>query len=248
LRDKVAIVTGGGRGIGKAISLKLAAEGAKVAVADLDEQSATATAEWIRKQHGEAKAVKVDVTRLRDVETMADQVQKTYSRIDVLVNNAGWDKVEPFLNNSPEDWDKVIAINLKGVIHTSRMVLPIMIDQGYGKVVNIGSDAGRVGSSGEAVYSATKGGIIAFSKTMAREMAKYRINVNVVCPGPANTQLFQKVAEDNPKLGSALERAIPFRRLAEPEDVANAVCYFASDEAAYVTGQTLSVSGGLTMV
>lgn len=247
LLDKVAIVTGGGRGIGEAISQKLAKEGAKVAVADLDEQSAAETAESIRKQNGEAIPVKVDVTNLARVEAIVEQVQKTYGRIDVLVNNAGWDKVEPFLKNSPEDWDKVISINLKGVIHTTRAVLPIMIDQGYGKVVNIGSDAGRVGSSGEAVYSATKGGIIAFSKTMAREMAKHQINVNVVCPGPANTQLFQKVVEDNPKLGSALERAIPFRRLAEPADIANAVCYFASDEASYVTGQTLSVSGGLTM-
>lgn len=247
LNGKAAIVTGGGRGIGQAIAIKLASEGARVAVADLDEQSAEETAQTIRNEGGEAFAVKADVTSLADVEAMAATVRHNFGRIDVLVNNAGWDKVEPFLDNTPSDWEKVIAINLKGVIHTSKCVLPMMIDQGSGKVVNIGSDAGRVGSTGEAVYSATKGGIIAFSKTLAREMAKHQINVNVVCPGPANTPLFQKVVKDNPKLGKALEKAIPFRRLAEPEDIANAVCFFASDEADYVTGQTLSVSGGLTM-
>ncbi|HEX7063700.1 MAG TPA: SDR family NAD(P)-dependent oxidoreductase [Bacillales bacterium] len=248
LEEKVVLVTGGGRGIGEAIARKLASEGAKVAVTDLDGQSAARTAETIRERGGEALAVKVDVTDLVSVETMIEEVQEKFKRIDILVNNAGWDKVEPFLKNVPEDWEKVIEINLKGVIHTCKTVLPLMIENGYGKVVNIGSDAGRVGSTGEAVYSATKGGIIAFSKTLAREMAKHRINVNVVCPGPAKTPLFQKVVDDNPKLGTALERAIPFRRLAEPEDIANAVCFFASDEASYVTGQTLSVSGGLTMV
>lgn len=248
LKDKTAIVTGGGRGIGEAIAKKLAAEGAKVAVADLDEQSAEGIVKDIRKQGGEALAVKADVTDLASVAAMAEKVRGKFGSIDILVNNAGWDKVEPFLKNDPEDWDKVIGINLKGVIHTSKTVLPIMIEHGHGKIVNIGSDAGRVGSTGEAVYSATKGGIIAFSKTLAREMAKHRINVNVVCPGPAKTPLFQKVVDDNPKLGTALEKAIPFRRLAEPEDIANAVCFFASDEASYVTGQTLSVSGGLTMV
>lgn len=247
LQGSAAIVTGGGRGIGEAIAIKLASEGAKVAVADLDEQSAAATAEAICARGGEAFAVKADVTDLSAVEAMAAKVREQFGRIDVLVNNAGWDKVEPFLDNSPADWDKVIGINLKGVIHTSKTVLPIMIEQGCGKMVNIGSDAGRVGSTGEAVYSATKGGIIAFSKTLAREMARHRINVNVVCPGPANTPLFQKVVKENPRLGKALEKAIPFRRLAEPEDIANAVCFFASEEAAYVTGQTLSVSGGLTM-
>ncbi|HET7579493.1 MAG TPA: SDR family NAD(P)-dependent oxidoreductase [Bacillales bacterium] len=247
LQDRTAIVTGSGRGIGKAIAMKLAAEGAKVAVADIDEESASATAAEIREQGSEALAVKADVTDLAAVEAMIEKVHKAFGRIDVLVNNAGWDKVEPFLKNSPDDWDRVISINLKGVIHMSRTVLPLMIENGYGKIVNIGSDAGRVGSTGEAVYSATKGGIIAFSKTIAREMAKHHINVNVVCPGPAKTALFQKVVKDNPKLGTALEKAIPFRRLAEPDDIANAVCFFASDEASYVTGQTLSVSGGLTM-
>lgn len=247
LRDQSVIVTGGGQGIGAAISQKLAAEGAKVAVADINENNAKKLAETIASTGGRALGIKMDVTQRSDVEQMVKHVQNTFGRIDVLVNNAGWDKVEPFLENREEDWEKVIAVNLKGVLYTCRTVLPVMIAQGAGKIVNIGSDAGRVGSTGEAVYSATKGGIIAFSKTIAREMARHKINVNVVSPGPAKTPLFQTVIEDNPKLSQALERAIPFRRLADPEDIANAVCYFASTEADYVTGQTLSVSGGLTM-
>jgi len=248
LKDKVCIVTGGGRGIGEAICKKLAREGAKVVVADLLLDHAQATAGAIQQDGGTAMAIKVDVTILEEVERMVQQTKQTFGRIDVLVNNAGWDKVEPFLDSTEETWDKVLAINLKGVFYTCKTVLPIMIEQAYGKVINIGSDAGRVGSSGEAVYAAAKGGVIAFSKTLAREMARHKINVNVVCPGPADTPLFQEISSYNPKIAGALERAIPLRRLAQPEDIAHAVCYFASDEAAYVTGQTLSVSGGLTMV
>lgn len=248
LKDKVCIVTGGARGIGEAICKKLAREGAKVVVADLLLDHAQATADAIQQDGGNAMAIKVDVTILEEVERMVQQTKQTFGRIDVLVNNAGWDKVEPFLDSTEETWDRVLAINLKGVFYTCKTVLPIMIEQAYGKVVNIGSDAGRVGSSGEAVYAAAKGGVIAFSKTLAREMARHKINVNVVCPGPADTPLFQEISSYNPKIAGALERAIPLRRLAQPEDIAHAVCYFASDEAAYVTGQTLSVSGGLTMV
>lgn len=244
LRNRTAIVTGAGRGIGEAIAKKFASEGANVVVADLDKAAAEICAKAIG---GPSIAIKADVSNQGEVEALVKKVYETYGRIDLLVNNAGWEKIGPFLESVSEDWDKVIKINLKGVIHTCKEVLPIMVEQGYGKIVNIGSDAGRVGSTGEAVYSATKGGVIAFSKTLAREMAKHRINVNVVCPGPAKTPLFQKVVEENPKLGNSLEKAIPFRRLAEPADIANAVCFFASDEAAYVTGQTLSVSGGLTM-
>lgn len=247
IKDKVVIVTGGGRGIGEAICTKLASEGAKVVVTDISLETAKVTAEKIISSGGEAIAIKTDVTQLSDVTSMVKQAKEKYEKIDVLVNNAGWDKIEPFLQNGEETWDKVIAINLRGVFNTCYSVLPIMIEQGFGKVINIGSDAGRVGSTGEAVYSAAKGGVIAFSKTIAREMARHKINVNVVCPGPANTPLFQEIVKDNPKISTALEKAIPFRRLAEPEDIANAVCYFSSDEASFVTGQTLSVSGGLTM-
>ena len=161
-----------------------------------------------------------------------------------MVNNAGWDKIEPFMESTEDTWDKVIAINLKGTINFCRAVLPIMISQKCGRIINIASDAGRVGSSGEAVYSAAKGGVIAFSKTLAREMARYKININCVAPGPTDTTLFAEIAAGNPKIAEALVKTIPFRRLAQPDDLANAVLFMASDEAAYITGQTLSVNGG----
>ncbi len=245
LDGKVAIVTGAGRGIGRGIAEKLAAEGAKVVAADVNEQTARETAQALG---GEAIGLRADVTSRESVVAMVSAVVERFGRIDALVNNAGWDKVGPFLQSKETDWEKVIAINLYGTLNCCKAVLPVMVNQGYGKVVNISSDAGRVGSSGEAVYSAAKGGIIAFTKTLAREMARYRINVNCVCPGPADTPLFAELGEDNPKLREALEKAIPFRRLARPQDIANAVAFLVSDEAEYITGQTLSVSGGLTMV
>jgi 2-hydroxycyclohexanecarboxyl-CoA dehydrogenase len=244
LDDKVTIVTGAGRGIGRGIVEKLAAEGAKVVVSDVDEESARETAGAIG---GGAVGLRADVTSKESVEAMVEEVVDRFGRVDVLVNNAGWDKVEPFLKSNESDWERVIAINLYGTLHCCKAVLPVMVEQEYGKVVNIGSDAGRVGSSGEAVYSAAKGGIISFTKTLAREMARYKINVNCICPGPADTPLFAEIGEENPKLKEALQKAIPFRRLALPQDLANAVTFLASDEAEYITGQTLSVSGGLTM-
>jgi 2-hydroxycyclohexanecarboxyl-CoA dehydrogenase len=244
LDAKVTIVTGAGRGIGRGIVEKLAAEGAKVVVSDVDEESARETVGAIG---GESVGLRADVTSKESVEAMVGEVMDRFGRVDVLVNNAGWDKVEPFLKSNESDWERVIAINLYGTLHCCKAVLPVMVEQEYGKVVNIGSDAGRVGSSGEAVYSAAKGGIIAFTKTLAREMARYKINVNCICPGPADTPLFAEIGEENPKLKEALQKAIPFRRLALPQDLANAVTFLASDEAGYITGQTLSVSGGLTM-
>ncbi|WP_028927002.1 SDR family NAD(P)-dependent oxidoreductase [Pseudonocardia acaciae] len=242
LPDKIAIVTGAGRGIGRAIAEKLAAEGTTVVVADVDGDTASATAAAVG-----GLGVTADVTSPESVAALASRVWDRYGRIDVLVNNAGWDKVGPFLDSDPADWDRIIKINLYGVLNVCKAVLPLMVSRGAGAVVNIGSDAGRVGSSGEAVYSATKGGVIAFTKTLAREMARHRIRVNCVCPGPTDTQLFAELGGDDPKLREALTRAIPFRRLAEPEDLANMVAFLASDEAGYVTGQTVSVSGGLTM-
>ncbi len=244
LDDKSAIVTGAGRGIGRAIAEKLAAEGATVAVTDLDDSSARETADAIG---GGAIALQVDVTDRPGVEAMARSVHEQFGRIDVLVNNAGWDKAVPFLDSDPADWDRVMQINLYGVFNTCRAVLPFMVGQGSGAVVNIGSDAGRVGSSGEAVYSAAKGGVIAFTKSLARELARNQIRVNCICPGPTDTPLFASVGGDNPRLREALIKAIPFRRLAEPSDLANAVAFYASDEASFITGQTVSVSGGLTM-
>jgi 2-hydroxycyclohexanecarboxyl-CoA dehydrogenase len=168
--------------------------------------------------------------------------------VDILVNNAGWDKIELFMESEEDTWDKVIAINLKGTINLCRAVLPIMISRKCGSIVNIGSDAGRVGSSGEAVYSAAKGGVIAFTKTLAREMARYKININCLAPGPTETPLFAEIAAGNPKIADALVKAIPLRRLGQPSDIAHAALFLASDEAAYITGQTLSVNGGLNML
>jgi 2-hydroxycyclohexanecarboxyl-CoA dehydrogenase len=242
LEGKIAIVTGAGQGIGRGIATKLAAEGATVVVTDINEDTAKETAATIG-----GVGIRTDVTSRESVEAMVEQVMRQFGRIDVLVNNAGWDKSGPFVDSDPADWDRIIAINLYGVLHTSKAVLPIMAAQGAGSVVNLASDAGRVGSSGEAVYSAAKGGVIAFTKATAREMARHQVNANCVCPGPTDTALFASVGGDNPKLREALIKAIPFRRLAQPEDLANVVAFLASDEAAYVTGQTVSVSGGLTM-
>src|SRR5579875_1043612 len=241
LDDKIAIVTGAGRGIGKAVAGKLAAEGAAVVVTDLDEASAKETAAGLPG----AVSIRADVTDRRSVQAMADRVARQFGRIDVLVNNAGWDKARPFLDSDPADWDRAIAVNLYGVLHACKAVLPIMAARGGGAVVNLGSDAGRVGSSGEAVYSAAKGGVIAFTKSLAREMARHQVRVNCVCPGPTDTPLFASFA--GPDLRQALIKAIPFRRLGQPADVANVVAFLASDEASFVTGQTVSVSGGLTM-
>jgi 2-hydroxycyclohexanecarboxyl-CoA dehydrogenase len=241
LNDKIAIVTGGGQGIGRAISEKLAAEGATVVVTDLVGQNASQTADGLPG----AIAIGVDVTDRQAVQAVADQVLQLFGHVDVLVNNAGWDKASAFVDSDPDDWDRAISVNLYGVLHTCKAVLPIMAAQGSGAVVNLGSDAGRVGSSGEAVYSAAKGGVIAFTKSLAREMARHQVRVNCVCPGPTDTALFASFA--GPKLREALTKAIPFRRLGQPADVANVVAFLASDEAAFVTGQTVSVSGGLTM-
>ena len=244
LENKIAVVTGAGRGIGRAIAEKLAAEGATVVVTDIDEASAVETANALG---GKSVGLRTDVTSRDSVRAMAEQVGNRFERVDVLVNNAGWDKAGPFLDSDESDWERVVAINLFGVLHTTKAVLPLMVRQGSGSVVNLGSDAARVGSSGEAVYSAAKGGVVAFTKTLAREVARNQINVNCVCPGPTDTELFASMGGDNPKLREALTRAIPLRRLAQPSDLAGVVAFLASDEASYVTGQTVSVSGGLTM-
>lgn len=242
LDHKIAIVTGAGQGIGKAIAERLAADGATVVVTDVDEGAAKDTAAELGN---DSVGLYADVTDRDSVNAMVTQVTERFGRVDVLVNNAGWDKAEPFVDSEPETWDRVIAINLYGVLNTSKAVLPIMAAQGSGRVVNLGSDAGRAGSSGEAVYSAAKGGVIAFTKATAREMARSQVGINCVCPGPTDTALFASMGGE--KLRDALTRAIPLRRLGQPEDVAHAVAFLASDEAAFITGQTISVSGGLTM-
>jgi len=250
IKDKVALVTGGSRGIGRAICLRLATEGAKVAVVDILEQEAAQTAEEIKTKGSQALAIKTDVTQLDQVRACVQKIKDTWGAVDVLVNNAGWDKVEPFVDSQPATWDKVIAINLKGPINFCHAVIPQMIERGAGKIITISSDAGRVGSTGEAVYSACKAGVIGFSKTLARELARSKINVNVVCPGPTDTALLKQVTagERGARIIEAMTKAVPFRRLGQPEEIANAVAFFASPDADFVTGQVLSVSGGLTMV
>jgi 2-hydroxycyclohexanecarboxyl-CoA dehydrogenase len=249
LPDKVTLVTGAASGIGRAIALAAAREGARVAVLDLNADGAAAVAREITTASGQAQAWPLDVTDPARVNAVVEEIVKRWSTVHVLVNCAGWDKPIPFVETTPDFWDRILAINLKGPIACTHAVLPPMIAQGYGKIVSIASDAGRVGSTGEAVYSAAKGGLIAFTKTIARETARHRINVNCVCPGPSDTPLFQKeFAGPSPKLAESLKRVIPWGRLGVPEDVAPAVVFLASDEAGYITGQTLSVSGGLTMM
>jgi 2-hydroxycyclohexanecarboxyl-CoA dehydrogenase len=251
LTGKTALVTGGGRGIGRAIALALAKEGAQVAVLDILRDEAERVRGEIEAQGVKALALVTDLTRRVEVERAVGTTLAQWGQLDVLVNNAGWDKLEPFLESEEETWDKVIAINFKGVLYACKAVLPHMVARGRGKVISIASDAGRVGSSGEAVYAGTKGAIIAFSKTLAREMARSGITVNVVCPGLTETPLLQGIRAQSPKAERTIEavtRAIPLGRVGQPEDVAAAVVYFASPAADFVTGQTLSVSGGLTMV
>jgi 2-hydroxycyclohexanecarboxyl-CoA dehydrogenase len=249
LAGRVAIVTGAASGIGRAIAVALAREGARVAVADLNEAGGADAARAIEKDGGTARAWRVDITDAGAVAAMVEAVVSHWGAVDVLVNNAGWDTPKPFVETTPEFWDRILAVNLRGPIACTHAVLPYMIRRASGRIVSIASDAGRVGSTGEAVYSAAKGGIIAFTKTIAREVARHRINVNCVCPGPSDTPLFQaEFAATSPKLAESLKRVIPWGRLGTPDDVAPAVVFLASDDAGFITGQTLSVSGGLTMV
>jgi 2-hydroxycyclohexanecarboxyl-CoA dehydrogenase len=249
LKDKTTIVTGGGSGIGRAIAEMSAREGARVAIVDLDAAGAHETVTAIEKAGGTAAAWPLDITDVAAVDRMTGEVAARWGGVHVLVNCAGWDRPMKFVDTTPEFWDRILGINLKGPIACMRAALRVMIAQEYGKIVTIASDAGRVGSTGEAVYSAAKGGLIALTKTVAREVARHRINVNCICPGPSDTPLFRnEFAATSPKLAESLTRVIPWGRLGVPEDVAPAVVFLASDEAGFITGQTLSVSGGLTMV
>ena len=247
LTGKVAIVTGAANGIGRAIAIRLADEGAKVALADIQLDSAEQAAADIRRTGAAAIAVALDVTKLDEAVAAADRVESELGPIDILVNNAGWDVVLPFVESSPDLWDKVIAINFRGMLNCCKAVAPRMQSRGAGKIVSISSDAARVGSSGEAVYAGCKAAIIGFSKTLARELAANHINVNVVCPGPTDTALLKNAMAGREKLLESMARGIPFRRLGQPADLAGAVAFFASSDADFVTGQVLSVSGGLTM-
>jgi 2-hydroxycyclohexanecarboxyl-CoA dehydrogenase len=249
LKDRVAFVTGGASGIGRGIAEACARDGARVAVVDLNAAGARETVDAIEKAGGGAAAWNVDITDVAAVDRMVDEVATRWGGVHVLVNCAGWDRPMRFVDTTPEFWDKVLAINLKGPIACMRAALRAMIPQAYGKIVTIASDAGRVGSSGEAVYSAAKGGLIALTKTVAREVARHHINVNCVCPGPSDTPLFRnEFAAASPKLAESLTRVIPWGRLGVPEDIAPAVVFLASDEAGFITGQVLAVDGGLVMM
>jgi 2-hydroxycyclohexanecarboxyl-CoA dehydrogenase len=246
--ERVALVTGAGRGIGEAIASALAAAGHAVAIADLDDDAARAVAAQLTKETGRrALGVRVDVGEAASVLAGVERVERELGPIDVLVNNAGIDVIQPFADSTEETWARLVSVNLLGTIRCTRAVLDGMRERGRGRVISLGSDAGRVGSSGEVVYSATKGGVIAFSKALAREVARYGVTVNCVCPGPTDTALLDQVAEASRKLYDGLAQAIPMRRIGQPADIAPAVVFLASEGAGYITGQTLSVSGGLTM-
>lgn len=245
LDGKKAIVTGGASGIGKATALELARAGAQVYLGDIDEAGAAAVEKEAKKDGLKVEFVKLDLTNEASIDQFAaDVLKRAGGRIDVLVNAAGWGRVQPFVENPPEFWDQVLAINLKGPIRLTQKLLPSMFEARSGKIINISSDAGRVGSLGETVYSAAKGGAIAFSKGLAREMARFNINVNSVCPGPTDTPLLDAVPD---KFKEAFIRATPMRRIAKPEEVADAVLFFASDRSSFITGQVLSVNGGLAI-
>lgn len=248
LKGKRAIVTGGGSGIGREICQRFGAEGTDVQVFDINASGAAETARMINDAGGTATAYTVDITNRASVDAAVAEVEKA-GPIDILVNNAGWDEIRLFLDTDIPLWDKIIAINLYGPLHMHHAVLPGMVRNGGGRVINISSDAGRVGSSGEAVYSACKGGIIAFTKTMARELARKNVLLNAVAPGPTDTPLFAEVAkgEAGAKIAEGLKRAIPLRRLAQPSDYPGIVCFLASEDCSYITGQVISVSGGLSM-
>jgi 2-hydroxycyclohexanecarboxyl-CoA dehydrogenase len=250
LNGKVVIVTGGGGGIGGATCKRFAAEGAKVAVFDMNLDAAQSVASAIAASGGIASAFRCDITDRAAVDAAVAATQEQLGPISVLVNNAGWDVFKPFTKTVPAEWEKLIAINLVGALHMHHAVLPVMVERNYGRIVNIASDAARGGSSGEAVYSACKGGLVALSKTLAREHARHSITVNVVCPGPTDTALFADVVNggrDPAKLLEAFRSAIPLGRIGQPNDLASAIAFFGSDDAGFITGQVISVSGGLTM-
>jgi 2-hydroxycyclohexanecarboxyl-CoA dehydrogenase len=244
LENKVAIVTGGASGIGLATAETLAAAGAHVAVGDIARENGEAAARNIRERGFDARFFDLDVTDPDSIAGFKTAVLAWHPRVDIVVNVAGWGKIQPFVENTPEFWRKVIDLNLMGPIMVTRAFLDGMMEQQSGKVIVIASDAGRVGSLGETVYSAAKGGAIAFTKSLAREMARYNINVNSICPGPTDTPLLAAVPE---KFREAFIRATPLRRLGKPQDIAEAVRYFAGSQSDFITGQVLSVSGGLVI-
>jgi 2-hydroxycyclohexanecarboxyl-CoA dehydrogenase len=244
LKDKTAVITGAASGIGRATAEVLAAAGAFVLLGDIDEQKGREAAAALREQGRGAEFFRLDVTDLESIAAFKQRAYELRGHVDIVANVAGWGKIQPFMENTPEFWRKVMDVNLLGPVAVTHAFLPGMIERNSGKVVTVSSDAGRVGSLGETVYSGAKGGAIAFTKSLAREVARYGINVNCVCPGPTDTPLLRAVPE---KHQEAFVKATPMRRLAKPSEIADAILFFASDRASFVTGQTISVSGGLTL-
>jgi 2-hydroxycyclohexanecarboxyl-CoA dehydrogenase len=244
-----AFVTGAARGIGRAIAETLAAQGHSVAVADLPNSDGPDVVEAIEANGGHAVFVELDVTSSAQVHAAFSRAADLIETVDVLVNNAGWDELKPFLQTDEPFWQRVVDINYVGQLRTIHEALPGMIERRWGRIINIGSDAARVGSSLEAVYSGAKGAVVSFTKTLAREVAANGITANTVCPGPTRTPALEAsfAGEETAKVLKSLTRAVPIGRLGEPRDVANAVAFLASQDAEFITGQTLSVSGGLTM-
>jgi 2-hydroxycyclohexanecarboxyl-CoA dehydrogenase len=249
LSGKIAVVTGAANGIGRAIARRLAAEKCTVGIFDFDETGALDCAGEIQAQGGESHVEIVDIADYSAVAEAVKRFQSACGPIDILVNNAGWDRAANFIDTEPAFWQRVVSINLYGPLNMHHVVLKGMAERGGGCVVNIASDAGRVGSSGEAVYSACKGGLIALTKTLARELVGKGIRLNTVCPGPTDTAILRSFTDgpEGAKILEGLKRAIPMKRVGVPADYAGAVAFLASDDAAYITGQTISVSGGLTM-
>lgn len=244
-QGKTVLVTGAASGIGLATATAFAQAGARVIVTDVNAEAGEKAAAELKAAGHDASFAQLDVTKLASAEQVATHVRAHFGRLDVLVNAAGWDIIQPFMENTPEYWDKIVALNFMGPVNVTRALLPLLMESGSGRVVNVGSDAGRVGSFGETVYAGAKGGVIAFTKSLAREVTRKNVRVNCVCPGPTDTPLF---ATQPQKMRDALIGAIPMKRLGQPSEVADAVLFFASDRASFVTGQVLSVSGGLTMV
>jgi 2-hydroxycyclohexanecarboxyl-CoA dehydrogenase len=243
LDGKTALITGGASGIGRATVMEFARCGARVICADIDAKRGAE----VEKEAAAAKLpieyAKIDMADSGSVRSCAAEALKRHSRVDILINAAGWNDFQLFLDNKPDFIDRVVAVNLAGALHLTHALLPAMIAAGGGKIVSVASDAGRVGSTGETVYAAAKAGLIGFTKSLAREMARYKINVNCICPGPTDTPMLQSRPD---KIKEAFIRAIAFRRLAKPQEIADAILFFASPRSDYITGQVLSVSGGLT--
>ncbi|WP_428492956.1 SDR family oxidoreductase [Rhodopila sp.] len=247
LTGRTVLLTGGASGIGRATAIRLARQGCRVGILDIDQVGARATVDACPNG---AWFAATDITDRGAVENTVARFETEVGPIDLLANVAGWERFSNFLDTDTALWDRIIGINLYGPLHLHHVVLAGMVQRGFGRVVNVASDAGRVGSSGEAVYSACKGGIIAFTKTMAREMARHGITLNVVCPGPTDTPLFEEfksATPDGAKVGAAMARAVPLKRIGQPDDYPGTIAFLLSDDAAFITGQTLSVSGGLTM-